>query len=196
MKEHHRYVQLDDYRFADLPPFVESQCYLIDRQRFKTHNNYLAAREYYRFRHTKENFYVHGGLTPEEVVVPFARFSRALSKPEPPIVRLLTNEFRYAVPSHVRIEIRNRNNSPIEVFSVRLVDAVGDEVTIDVIPAKKLAQAQIMTKFQRKVGGSNTRTLTIRVDYVYQGRTYGPEDHTFPITMKSIMEVEDDGIDF
>ena len=55
----------------------EFQCYTLDRHKYGLDNNYLIARHYYRFLKTEDNFYVHGGLTPEETIVPFVTFRKA-----------------------------------------------------------------------------------------------------------------------
>lgn len=196
LEAHHRFIPLADDKFAGLQQVAESQCYLLDRHTFKTNNNYLIARQYYRFKETQENFYIHGGLTPEEVVVPFARFTRKPVTPLPPTLRLLTSEFRYAVKSKVLLELGNPNAFPLEALSVRLVDAEADEVFLTTIAPKHVMLVELLTIFRKTPGSTKTRTLTLRVRYECQGHQFTAPDQTFEITMKTIMEVPDDGFDF
>ena len=174
VEKHHRFIPLTDENFASLPQVTETQCYLIDRHRFKTNNNYLIARQYYRFIQTHENFYVHGGLTPEEVVVPFARFTRKPVTPTPPSLHLLTKEFRYAVKSKVKLEVGNPNTFPLEALSIRLIDADADEALITTLTAKQAKEVELMTIFRRLPSTTKTRLLTMRVRYECQGQKLSP----------------------
>ncbi len=195
LEKHHRFIQLSDEKFAELPQVASTQCYLIDRRVFKTNKNYLIARQYYRFLKTQENFYVHGGLTPEEVIVPFARFTCEPVTPAHPTVRLVTKEFRYAVRSRVVLEVGNPNAFPLEALSLRLVDADAEEVLITALAPKQMTTVELTTTFRRAPGSANTRSLTVRVRYECQGRAFTAPDQRFDVTLKSLMEVSSDDFD-
>lgn len=195
LEKHHRFIELSDEKFAELPQAASTQCYLIDRRVFKTNKNYLIARQYYRFLKTQENFYVHGGLTPEEVIVPFARFTCEPVTPAPPTVRLVTKEFRYAVRSKVVLEVGNPNAFPLEALSLRLVDADAEEVLIVALAPKQMMTVELTTIFRRAPGSTNTRSLTVRVRYDCQGRAFTAPDQRFDVTLKSLMEVSSDDFD-
>jgi len=195
LEKHHRFIQLSDEKFAELPQVASTQCYLIDRRVFKTNKNYLIARQYYRFLKTQENFYVHGGLTPEEVIVPFARFTCEPVTPAHPTVRLVTKEFRYAVRSRVVLEVGNPNAFPLEALNLRQVDADAEEVFIVALPPKQMTTVEFTTIFRRTPGSANTRPLTVRVRYECQGHEFTPTDQTFEISLKSLMEVSNDDFD-
>lgn len=192
IKNHHRFVALADDKFKSLPQAAGQQCYLIDRQQFKTNQNYLAARRYYRFLPTTENFYVHGGLTPEEVVVPFARFTFAPLVPDAPTITLLTYQFRFAVKSRISIEVGNPNGVPIENVTVRLLDADAEEVLLDQLGANAQATIELTTTFRKSIGGMNTRPLTVRVAYRCQGTEHAVTDREFTITMRAMVEEKND----
>ena len=192
LEKHHRFVALSDEAFIKLPQVVDAQCYLIDRHKFKTNCNYLAAKSYYRFLDTTDTFYVHGGLTPEEVVVPFARFELAPLRPAAPTVRLLKPEYRYAKRSPVEVEIGNPNPYGIESVSLRLIDQDSEEIILGSLGANAAETVGLPTLFRKIPGEGNSRTVTLRVRYEYQGRNYTPPDWAFDITLKSLMEVTDD----
>jgi hypothetical protein len=196
LDQHHRYIALTDEQFAQLPQVADVQCYRIDRHTFKTNKNYLAAREYYRFVETTGNFYVHGGLTPEEVVVPFARFSRVPRVPVPPTVTLLSNEFRYEVKSRVRLEVGNPNTYPLEELTVRLLNMGSDEVTLEKLPAKQTSTIEIPTVFRKRLGTGRYGSITARINYMCQGRECNPVEHIFEINLKSLIEENQDDFDF
>ncbi len=195
LEKHHRFIQLSDEKFAELPQVASTQCYLIDRRVFKTNKNYLIARQYYRFLKTQESFYVHGGLTPEEVIVPFARFTCEPVTPTHPTVRLVTKEFRYAVRSKVVLEVGNPNPFPLEALSLRLVDADAEEVLIAALAPKQMMTVEMTTIFRRAPGSANTRSLTVRERYDCQGRAFTAPDQRFDVTLKSLMEVSSDDFD-
>jgi hypothetical protein len=192
LEKHHRFVALSDDAFAKLPQMAEAQCYLIDRHKFKTNQNYLAARSYYRFLDTTDTFFVHGGLTPEEVVVPFARFEVAPLRPSAPTVRLLKPEYRYAKRSPVEIEIGNPNAYTLESMSLRLIDQDSEEVILASLAANAAEPVGLPTIFRKIPSEGNTRTVTLRVRFECQGRSFTSPDVLLDITLKSIMEVSDD----
>ena len=193
--EHRRYVAISDKELAMLPQVADTQCYRIDRAVHKTDRNYLAARHYYRFVETSRDSYVHGGLTPEEMVVPFAVFTRAPVTPLPPLLDLPTRVFRYETPAVVTIEVRNPNPFALDAVNIHLVEVEADDVSIPSIGALDTVRVEAVTRFRRVIGTSHTREITIRVRYEYQDRPFGPDDTTVPIALKTIMEVPDDDLD-
>lgn len=74
--KHHRYVTISDKELADLPQNVRFECYIFERKRFGLPTNYLVARSTYRFADPGAGIYVHGGLSPEETIVPVTVFTR------------------------------------------------------------------------------------------------------------------------
>ncbi len=49
--------------------------------------------------------YIHGGLTPEETLIPMALFTPQTVSSKPLTLRLLNNEFYYARKSEVRLDL-------------------------------------------------------------------------------------------
>lgn len=190
--KHHRYIPVSDKKFADLPQMVEHQCYVIDKHRFKTNEHYLAARGYYRFLKTTEDFYVHGGFTPEEVVVPFARFELKPLSLDPPTLHLANTQFRYAVRSMVEIEIGNPNNYALENIGIKLRGIDSEEQGVDTLGAKQTRTIKLPAIFKKGPGAANTQEIIVRVRYECQGRTFDSVDLPFTITMKSMMEAKSD----
>lgn len=192
LDKHHRYVAVSDERLQGRPQVIDAQCYIVERARFGTRQNYLVARGYYRFLETSEDFAVHGGLTPEEVVVPFARFELKPVVVEPPTVRLIPQQFRYAVRSSVQFEVGNPNSYRLENVTVALSGVDSEESEIAVLAPRQQVTVQIPAVFKREPGGSHTRELVARVGYECQGRAFGPVETTFTITLRTMMEVQDD----
>ena len=191
-KLHHRYMTLSDDQLSTVPQAVEAQCYVINREKFKTNANYLAARCYYRFAETDEDFYVHGGLTPEEIVVPFARFVFQPLAVKPPTLRLLKDQFRYAIKSNIELELGNPNDFPIENISLRLIDMDAEEQFVDILPGKNPKPVVFHTVFRRDIKAGNSRDITVLIQYECQERILEPVQLTFPVSLKGVMEIKDD----
>jgi len=105
--KHHRYVSISDDELKDLPDNVRYQCYIFEKDRYGLEENYLAAQNYYRFIETNESSYIHGGLTPEETIIPVAVFTPLTVSPKPLTVQLISKEFYYGRKSeipHVRVD--------------------------------------------------------------------------------------------
>lgn len=189
---HHRYLALADEQFSRLPQMAESQCYLIGRQTFKTKQNYLIARGYYRFAETDEDFYVHGGLTPEEVVVPMAHFESKPLNVNAPTFRLLGSQFRYAVKSLLRFEVGNPNTYLLDNVRVVLAGLSDAEFIVDRLKPNSKVEGALSYVFKRDTAGGNTRELIFRVYYDCQGQNFGPVDFVVSATLKALMETRDD----
>lgn len=190
--QHHRYLTLSDEQVVDLPQAVSVQCYVIDRQKFKTHANYLAARRYYRFIETSEDFYVHGGLTPEEIVVPFARFVFQPLSVQTPTVRLLKNQYRYAIKSVIEFEIGNPNSFALDNIRLQLRGVEAEEVLIETLPGKHSTQVAFQTVFRKEPRRSDNRDLILSIQYEYQERLSEPVEVPVTISLKGVMETRDD----
>jgi hypothetical protein len=190
--QHHRYLTLSDAQLADLPQAVSAQCYVFDRQKFKLSANYLAARRYYRFAETSEDFYVHGGLTPEEIVVPFARFDFQPLSVKPPTLRLLKDQYRYAVKSEVQFELGNPNAFPLENFGLQLLGSEADEIFVETLPAKTLTPVVIHTVFRKEPRQDDSRDIIVRLQYECQERLSEPVEMPYTITLKGVMETRDE----
>jgi hypothetical protein len=185
--KHHRYVSISDEELAALPDNAHFQCYFIQRDRFQLDRNYLAARGYYRFVKTEEGYYVHGGLTPEETIVPFAVFERVAVKHKTPTVRLLTDELRYSVRSHILIEIVNPNQqSLLDLQAEILTPSVeAGMVALAELPDRNAAEITFEDARIRR-GPDEIKQLELAIAYQFVGRSYR-QVYKFPITMKTLM---------
>ena len=113
----------------------------------------------------------------------------------PPTLRIVKNNFRYAVKSTVEFELGNPNAFTLENLSIRLRGIDTDEVFVESLNSKATTRIAFQTIFKREPGGENTRDIVVRLRYEYQERLLEPEDVKFIITLKGVMEVSDD-VDF
>ena len=188
--KHHRYVTISDEELADLPDNARFQCYYIERGRFNLPRNYLAARGYYRFLKTEETFYVHGGLTPEETIVPLATFTHVVVTPRELTVRLLHDEFRYGVKATIELEITNPNEyACTDLETAILTPKVSYETArLNELSALDTETLSMEARFARAT--PDPKSLDIRISYRFLDQPCA-QQLALPITMKSMMEITD-----
>jgi len=191
---HHRYVTISDAELAALPDNVRYECYVFERKRFDLPTNYLAARSTYRFTDPGEGIYVHGGLSPEETIVPLTVFAPVAVKPKPLTVRLLADEFRYGVKSLIRLELVNPNQYACQEVHIEVLNpnveaalaVVGDGSTelAEVLDALSQTEVQIEARFRRI--NEETTALQLRIGHKFLGKLYSQVEN-LPVKMKRIM---------
>jgi hypothetical protein len=185
--KHHRYVTVRDDELIQLPANVQYQCYTFERERFGLGSNYLAAKVYYRFRPTTESIYVHGGLTPEETLVPVAVFKPMRVMPKSLATRLLQNEFRYNSKSEIRLELVNTNAYDCQSLHIEILNTTVEatDVRLEKLGAMNQEVVNFSAYFRR--GEAADKALRIRISYEFLGQPYQQETEVI-VKMKSMME--------
>jgi len=184
--KHHRYVTISDAELKALPDNVRFECYIFEKERFGLPTNYLAARSTYRFTDPGEGIYVHGGLSPEETIVPLTVFAPVAVKPKPLTVRLLADEFRYGVKSLIRLELVNPNQYAsqevhVEVLNSNIVAAL---TVVSDLDALSQTEVQIEARFHRII--EETTALQVRVGHKFLGQPYSQVEN-LSVKMKRIV---------
>jgi hypothetical protein len=80
----------------------------------------------------------------------------------------------------------------LESMSLRLIDQDSEEVILASLAANAAEPVGLPTIFRKIPSEGNTRTVTLRVRFECQGRSFTSPDVLLDITLKSIMEVSDD----
>jgi hypothetical protein len=189
---HHRFVAISKTEYDKLPQNVkEYQTYLLESDLFGLTQDVLVARGYYRFKKTTEHFYVHGGLSPEETILPLMIFESGKAEIKMPIIRLLKDEFRYSARSIATFEIINENSSPIEEVALTITQVPG---VIDILePGQKIekidslnkSETNIALRLSRKL--ESTKEIDVTVEFKMLGQSYTTHQR-LPIQLKSLME--------
>jgi len=193
--KHHRYVTIGDAELAALPDNVRFECYVFERERFGLPANCLAARSTYRFAEPGEGIYVHGGLSPEETIVPLTVFTPVAVTPRPLTIHLLADEFRYGVKSLIRLELVNPNQYACQEVHVEVLypnveavpTVVGDrsaERSRRSLDALSQTEVQIKARIRRSTG--DLTALQVRVNYQFLGQPHSQVEE-LPVKMKRIM---------
>jgi len=184
--KHHRYVTINDKQLAALPDNVRFECYVFERERFDLPTNYLAARSTYRFAHPGEGIYVHGGLSPEETIVPLTVFTLVAVLPKPLTVGLLVGEFRYGVKSLIRLELVNLNQYACQDVRVEVLNPHVATVPAVVGNLDALSQMEVRMEARIRRSAGDLAALRVRVGYQFLGRPYSQVEE-LSIKMKRIM---------
>jgi len=184
--KHDRHVTISDEELAALPGNVRFECYVFERKRFGLPTNYLAARSTYRFADPGAGIYVHGGLSPEETIVPLTVFTPLVVAPKPLTIRLLADEFRYGVKSLIRLELVNPNQYACQEVCVQvLTPGTGaDPATVGDLEALSQTEVQIEVRIRRST--DDLSALQVRVDYLFLGQLHS-QVAELPVRMKRIM---------
>jgi hypothetical protein len=184
--KHDRYVTISDEELAALPGNVRFECYVFERKRFGLPTNYLAARSTYHFADPGAGIYVHGGLSPEETIVPLTVFTPLAVAPKPLTIRLLADEFRYGVKSLIRLELVNPNQYACQAVRVQvLTPGTGaDPAAVGDLEALSQTEVQIEARIRR--GTDDLAALQVQVGYLFLGQLHS-QVAELPVRMKRIM---------
>jgi len=191
--KHHRFVTLSDMQMENLPSHVESNCYVLRKEEYGLLENILIAKGYSRFKKTTGKFYVHGGLSPEEVIVPFAVFSKMMAEPKEILVNLSQNTFRYSVKSIIKLDIGNINEYEIVniVIDIRNSNIECQTPKVMRVEPKGRVQVEILARFKKTPDKKETNYLLMRIRYQFLGKDY-IQNVEAPIIIKSIIEGKSD----
>lgn len=185
----HRFVTISDENMNKLSNNIDEFCYVIDKSTYGTKENYLIAKNYYRFLETNENFYVHGGITPEEVIVPFLKFERVNINIKYPLITVEQNEFRISVKTSFNFKISNVNEYEITNIEINILNSniLGEMKKVYIENIGKLETKDCMFKNMRINKDNNIGTIVLRIKFEMLERKYG-KDYDIPIIIKSMME--------
>lgn len=189
---HHRFVSISKEEYEKLPQTVkEYQTYLLESRLFGLPESILVAKGYYRFRRTDDHFYVHGGLSPEETILPLLIFESGKPELKMPIIRLLNNEFRFGTKSIAEFELVNENSAPIEEATLKItqiaatVEVIEPAPVIQKIESLNFSRAKIALRLYRKI--ESEKNIDVTLDFKLLGKKY-TISQKMPIQMKSMME--------
>lgn len=126
----------------DRIPSVDQQIwYMLDRDGFQLDRHYLVPRGY-RYIKRRPTGWTHGGLTPEETIVPLLHLTTTL-----PHLIALHIEFhgtlRVGQAGTITATVRNPNPFPVEDLTLRVSEAT-DKVTIIYLGALEQQEVEIL----------------------------------------------------
>ena len=184
----HRYITVSPERFAGLADNLRLDCFFLHANDFLNPENVLCARRGNRFIPTAKDFYVHGGLLPEEMIVPYLVFEPAAVPLQDLTVLLRKTEYRYRMES-IELELGNPNDLAVENISVMVLNGnvESEPVKVSLLNGKTKTSLQIQSRFRQTKVPEDQTSLRLRVRFQARG-----EQHIFDfqakITMKKMVE--------
>lgn len=190
----HRFVEVTNTRYEKLPDNLKMDCFFIPSIEFGNPTHFLCARRANRFLPTDETFYVHGGLSPEEVVVPHLVFEAAVAPVQDLTVIMSSNQFRYRMET-VELEIGNPNAYAIENIHVATLNSNFDmePQKVEWLNSGRNIPLQVRGLFKQTPNPDERTSLSFLIRFDCRG-----EKHTLtvkiPIEMKAMVVVKDTSI--
>lgn len=185
---HHRYIAVPENRAAHPTAYDQAQCYILPAKTFGTHESYFIPRGYGLFIKTNESIYVHGGLTPEETLVPFMQFAKTEVQAQQPTLKLRDNVIRYAVKQSLALIVGNPNDEDMRVLELSAAESTTPGVTAIHIPAGAAIEVALPVRIPRRGGGADLTAITVHGTFELQGQVYTIEPVVLPVEVRALME--------
>ncbi|GAK60186.1 hypothetical protein U27_00077 [Candidatus Vecturithrix granuli] len=145
----------------------------------------MIARGHNRFKEIQEDFYVHGGALPEELIVPVGYFEYTMPEVQNLRVQLVKTEYRLLTKETLILRIANPNTLPVRNISMT--------VTSQALPLATIQLAELAGKDETEVS-QNIRlqhqemtVFQIALMYEIAGSTL-EETIMQPITIKTMTQ--------
>ena len=184
----HRFLEVTNERFSMLPDNLKLDCFFLPANDFLLPRNVLCARRANRFLPVDKDVFVHGGILPEEVIVPYMAFEPATVPVQDLTALLPKNEFRYRLETIV-LEIGNPNAAAVEQVQVSALNGnVEWELEpIAILNGKTKAVRQVTARFKLTSLLEEQTVLSLRVRFRSHGETHA-FDVKLPIVMRKMVE--------
>jgi hypothetical protein len=188
-EEKHRFAVLDEKQVGEIPDNLWELGYQFKQPYVPDNRVFFLPRGHNTVRQSgKAKGYMHGGVTPEEVVVPTALYKLAKAPWKAPAARFLdldlireTGRAKFYIQRVVtlKIEIQNSNTVDIRVLRASVASPETDLKSCDVgfIPAGSVNTVQMNCYFKKAALGE--KNLEIEVTYEISS-----EQHTLILTLE------------
>jgi len=185
-----RYIAVSSEKFSSLPENWKEDCFFLDATEFGNDSHYLSARRGNRFVKTDDTFYSHGGLSPEEVIVPHLIFEAAKVPLQDLTLLLARNEFRYR-KEKIALEIGNPNEFAVENIRISVINAniETDQVTIDLLNGKNKGLVEMTAQFKQTANPDERSSLTFHIRFTSHDEKH-EQTAILPIAMRAMVETK------
>lgn len=185
---HHRYITVPEKRAANPTAYDQAHCYIIHADAFGTGEHYFVAKGYDRFIKTKESIYIHGGLTPEETIVPFCKLVRIEIEALQPTIRLPDNVIRYSVKASLVFDVGNPNDYEITNVELNVVESDLPGVFVESIAAGVATEVTVPVRIKRRPGVPTLEAITVKGNFELQDQRLAIEPVSIPVEARSLVE--------
>lgn len=171
----YRFIAVNDDEFENTKHAIGALCYALDKNRYGTQNNFFIARGYNRFIRNELNGYVHGGITPEESIVPFLHFAFDVVQCKEPEITLGNELLRFAVSTKLSIMVKNFNEFELDDVTVTIKNSnikynQPEAVSVD---AYGTCLVEIPdTRITKALDKKKNEKMTLKISYSANGRKH------------------------
>lgn len=186
----YRVLPLEDKKFDTYKNSIGHLCYVLDRHDYGIKENYLIAKGYNRFIETDFSFYVHGGITPEENIIPLLKFERVNTTFIEPEILMRTKELRYSTNSTINLTINNHNEYAIDHIEILLLNpnVRWDMGSLSIPRVEGVSQFNFeLDKVRISKSQDFDERISLKIRFGYFGKAY-ERTYDYPIKMKAIQE--------
>jgi hypothetical protein len=157
--------------------------YILGRERFQLDRHYAVPRgEGYIGR--RPEGWTHGGLTPEEVIVPLIRLSAEMPRLLP-IEILIEGSLRARQEGTLEVTLINPNRLPLDDVQLRIADA--EAIVLDMLSASSSLRKSVQVA--APVTSASELPVRWAVSYRVMGDVHRHEgSHTVPVRRLSVDE--------
>ncbi len=185
---HHRYIAVPDERAANPTDYDKTHCYVLPAKAYGTRESYLIPKGYGCFVKVSGSIYVHGGLTPEETIVPFCRLVRSEVQVLQPTIRLPKGVIRYSVKAILTFIVGNPNDEAVTQVELNVVESDLPGVVVGSISAGKTVEVDMPVRIKRQPGGQSLDAVTIQGAFECRGQHYTIKSVRLPVEARSLEE--------
>ncbi len=185
---HHRYITVPEERTQHPTAYDQAHCYIVHAGSFGTREHYLIARGYDRLIATSQAIYVHGGLTPEETIVPCCMLAQTEVEVLQPTIRLPENVIHYSVKANLTFVVGNPNGHEMTQLELDVIESDLPGVHVETVPAGLAVEVPTPVRIKRRPGVFVLETITLKGSFEFQGQRFDIEPVAIPVELRSLME--------
>ncbi len=187
----HRFIELNDSEFSKLPDNLKQDTFFISKDRFGLNKNYICARRSNTFVAYNTGSYLHGGLLPEEIVVPSLTFEYAEIEINKLLLNLINNSFRYK-SEIVEFEISNPNEIPVEDIRITILNSNVNATpqSLEQLDTKSKKIISMRARFNKTNNADDASNLSVEIKFNANNKFYEFK-YNFKINISSMVSLRD-----
>ena len=119
--EHHRERSIKLQNLPKKQIIDENEVYILDKNITNNQDDWIVAKGYSYFGKYDDN-YRHGGLSPEETIVPFFICKTTDEKVVPLSIKYVGQELKVGIAQEIKMKITNDNEAPVLVSRITITE--------------------------------------------------------------------------
>ncbi len=187
----HRFIIADDETFQSMKSNdnISDALFFLNKETCGDGKNYIIARGYGRFKDINGDFYVHGGVLPEEIIVPAGYFEYGIKDYRDIILQLPKREYRLMTRETIVLRLANPNSVAAQniLIGVKSNGLSLLDMRIEVLPGN----ADIEVSKEIRIPNRVMKSFHICIDYEIANRSFR-ETLQFPIKIKTFAQSDFD----